>query len=298
MYHDIIPSVKLANSPEGYTIPQEGFGVAAMEPELLERSILSALESGYRFFDNAPQYGNEEAVGSILKKSGFPREACFISTKLEGYCHAYPDAIAACENSLRSMGVDYLDMYLIHWPLPHLDLYCEAWRALETLHQQGKVRIIGVSNFTQAHLKKLMANCTVKPMVNSLEVNPYYTQSALCRYCEEQGIHVVNWFPLGGPLHPLIPYDLKEFKILLDDPILAEIGAKYQKTAAQVILRWAVEHGMTPIPKSSNPQRIQANREIFDFHLTPEEIAQIDGLNHGRRLGPDPDTFQDTFQPK
>lgn len=298
MYHTIIPSVKLANSPEGYTIPQEGFGVAAMEPKLLERSILSALESGYRFFDNAPQYGNEEAVGSILKKSGFPREECFISTKLEGYCHAYPDAIAACENSLRSMGVDYLDMYLIHWPLPHLDLYCDAWCALETLHQQGKVRVIGVSNFTQTHLKKLMANCAVKPMVNSLEVNPYYTQSALCRYCGEQGIRVVNWFPLGGPLHPLIPYDLKEFKILLDDPILAQIGSKYQKTAAQVILRWAVEHGMTPIPKSSNPQRIQANREIFDFHLTPEEVTQIDCLDHGRRLGPDPDTFQDTFQPK
>jgi diketogulonate reductase-like aldo/keto reductase len=297
MYHEIIPSVKLANSPEGYRIPQEGFGVAAMESDRMERAILSALESGYRFFDNAPQYGNEGAVGTILKKSGYSREECFISTKLEGYCHAYPDAIAACESSLQSMGLDYLDMYLILWPLPHLDQYCEAWRALETLHQQGKVRIIGVSNFNQSHLEKLMANCTVKPMVNSLEVNPYFTQSALCKYCEEQGIRVVNWFPLGGPLHPLIPYDRKEFKILLEDPLLRQIGQAHEKTSAQVILRWAVEHGMTPIPKSSKPQRILENREIFDFRLTQEEITQIDQLDHGRRLGPDPDTFQDTFRP-
>lgn len=296
--HDIIPSVRLANSPEGCTIPLEGFGVAAMEPDLLERSIFSALECGYRFFDNAPQYGNEEAVGAILSRSGFRREDCFISTKLEGYCHRYRDAINACENSLRTLGLDYLDMYLIHWPLPHQDLYCEAWHALETLHQQGKVKVIGVSNFTQAHLEKLMVNCSIKPMVNSLEVNPYYTQSGLCRYCEQQGIRVVNWFPLGGPVHPLIPYELKEFKILLEDPIIAKIGQRYEKTSAQVILRWAVEHGMTPIPKSSNPERILANRDIFDFQLTGEEIAQINALDHGRRLGPDPDTFQDTFQPK
>lgn len=291
-----IPSVKLANSPEGYSIPLEGFGVAAMELEKLDMAVKEAARAGYRYFDNAPQYGNEKEVGQALKNCGIPREELFVSTKLEGYCHAYQDAIAACERSLKTMGLDYLDMYLIHWPLPEQDLYCEAWRALETLHKDGKVKVIGVSNFNRIHLEKLLETGLQKPMVNSLEVNPYNTQSELCAYCKEQGIRVVNWFPLGGPLNPLIPYELKDFKILLDDPFLTSLGAKYGKTTAQIVLRWAVQKGMTPIPKSSNPDRILANRQIFDFELVKEEIDQIDALNHDRRLGPDPDHFNDLFQ--
>lgn len=294
----VVPSVKLANSPEGYFIPEEGFGVAAMEPEKLDVAIVEAVKAGYRYFDNAPQYGNEDTVGAALKKSGIAREELFVSTKLEGYCHAYKDAIAACERSLRTMGLDYLDMYLIHWPLPAQDLYCEAWRALETLHKEGKVKVIGVSNFKKHHLEKLMAESSLKPMVNSLEVNPYHTQSELCEYCKEQGIRVVNWFPLGGPLNPLLPYELENFKILLDDPLLASLGEKYGKTTAQIALRWAVQKDITPIPKSSNPARIQANRDIFDFTMTKEELDAMDALNHDRRLGPDADTFNDLFKPE
>lgn len=293
-----IPSVELINSKEGALFPQEGFGVAAMEPEKLEQAIRCAVAAGYRLFDNAPQYGNESEVGANLKNCGIPREELFISTKLPNYCHAYEDAIAACERSLKALNVDYLDMYMIHFPMPSLNLYKEAWSALEKLYKDGKVRVIGISNFKEHHIKEILQMCSVKPMVNELELNPYYTQKGLRKYCELEGIHVINWFPLGGPQNPLVPYPLEGFKILLEEPYLLKLGKKYGKSAAQIALRWAVEHNFTPIPKSSSPKRIYENREIFDFKLTPDEVAAIDGLNHDRRLGPDSDEFTELFKPE
>lgn len=293
-----IPTIPLKNSKEGVLFPLEGFGVAAMEQDKLEAAVGCAVEAGYRLFDNAPQYGNEAEVGAALKKTGAAREELFISTKLPNYCHAYEDAIAACERSLKALGVDYLDMYMIHFPMPSLGLYTEAWRALETLYQQGKVRVIGISNFKKHHIEKILAMCTVKPMVNELELNPYYTQEELRTYCEEQGIHVINWFPLGGPKNPLVPYPMEDFKVLLEDEYLVKLGEKYNKSTAQIALRWAVEHKFTPIPKSSNPKRIHENCDIFDFRLTQEEVAAMDALNHNRRLGPDSDEFTELFKPE
>ena len=294
----MIPSIKLTNSESNILFPQEGFGVAAMEEDKLERAIKYAIDAGYRLFDNAPQYGNEREVGAVLNKCGVPRGELFISTKLPNYCHAYEDAIAACERSLKALNIDYLDMYMIHFPMPSQNLYTEAWRALEQLYKDGKVRVIGISNFKEHHIKKILQMCTVKPMVNELELNPYYTQEGLRRFCESEGIHIINWFPLGGPKDPLVPYPLDDFKILLEDAYLLELGAKYGKTTAQIALRWAVEHHFTPIPKSSNPKRINENRDIFDFQLTPAEVSQIDALNHDRRLGPDSDEFTELFKPE
>ena len=287
----IIPEVKLANSPEGYTMPQVGFGVAAMEPERLNASIQCAVNEGFRLFDNAPQYGNEKEVGLALRQCGRPREELFIGSKLENDRHAYNDAIAACDASLKTMGLDYLDMYLIHFPMPTQGLYLEAWRAMEQLHRDGKVRVIGLSNFRQEHIRKLLSACTIRPMIDELEINPYNTDTDLREYCQSEGIHVINWFPLGGPLHPLVPYPVENFKVLLEDPYLRQLSEKYAKTPAQIALRWAVQHGMTPIPKSSNATRIRQNRELFDFSLQAEEMAAIDALNHDRRLGPNSDAI-------
>lgn len=294
----VIPFVELKNSREKYRIPLEGFGVAAMEPEKLKTAVSTAVEAGYRFFDNAPQYGNEHEVGTALKETGIAREELFISTKLPNYCHAYEDAIAACDRSLKALETDYLDMYMIHFPMPHLGLYTEAWRALEDLHDAGKVRVIGVSNFKKHHIEKILDMCRIVPMVNELELNPYYTQEELAEYCQKLGIHIINWFPLGGPKDPLVPYPMDDFKVLLEDEYLEELGRKYNKTTAQIALRWAVEHGFTPIPKSSNPQRIYANCDIFDFSLTAEEVTAMDALNHDRRLGPDSDEFTELFKPE
>lgn len=295
---NVIPSIQLANSKEKCSFPLEGFGVAAMEKEKLEKAVICAAEAGYRLFDNAPQYGNEAEVGAALKKCGVPREELFISTKLPNYCHAYDDAIAACERSLKALDVDYLDMYMIHFPMPSLGLYTEAWRALEKLYNDGKVRVIGVSNFKKHHIEKVLEMCTVKPMVNELEMNPYYTQEDLRKYCESEGIHVINWFPLGGPKNPLVPYPMDDYKVLLEDEYLLKLGEKYGKTTAQIALRWAVEHQLTPIPKSSNPERIYQNCDIFDFSLEKEEVTAMDGLNHNRRLGPDSDAFTELFKPE
>lgn len=288
-----IPNYLLKNSPDNVKIPALGFGVAAMEPERLRPAILHALEAGYRFFDCAPEYGNEKEVGEILTASGYPRSELFISTKLEGRDHAYEKCIRACDYSLKNMGLDYLDCYLIHWPMPEQDLYLEAWHALEDLHDQGKVRVIGLSNFKQHHIEKVLQECRIKPMLNELEINPYYSQHDLQDYCKRNGIHVINWFPLGGPAIPLHPYELKDFRLLLEDPLLNELGQKYNKTPAQVALRWAVERGITPIPKSGNLKRIDENRRIFDFCLSSDEMIKLAALDHGRRLGPDPDLYNE-----
>ncbi len=286
-----IPNITLAN---GVEIPSLGFGVAGLDVgDELRTALNAALQEGYRMFDTAPFYGNEAETAQFLLESGVPREELFIVTKLPNACHAYADTIRAVEESLERMHLSYLDMFLIHFPVPSVGLYCEAWRAMEKLYKDGKIRVIGVSNFQEKHLDEILKTCEIPPMTNELECNPYLTIKELRKYCAERNIRVINWFPLGGPADPLVPYPEKDFPILMDEPLVKRIGEKYGKTSAQILLRWAVDNGMVPIPKSRNPERIHQNRDIFDFSLTAEELSQIDSLNYDRRFGPDPDTFDD-----
>lgn len=291
MPNKLIPDITLSN---GVSMPAMGFGVAGLGtgPQFYT-AMESALENGYRFFDTAPFYENEGEVGQVLRTCGVPREELFIATKLPNACHAYEDTLKAFDAALKNMGLDYLDLYMIHFPMPMLGLYQEAWRAMEKLYHEGLIRAIGVSNFQEHHLQKIFETCEIKPHTNELECNPYLTVRPLCNFCRDNGIRVINWFPLGGPREPLVPYPMEHFKVLLEDPVLREIGENHGKSTAQIALRWAVQNGIVPIPKSENPVWVRQNREIFDFSLTDEELARIDALDHDRRLGPDPNTFDD-----
>lgn len=291
MGKNLIPDIELSN---GVAMPALGFGVAGLGtgPEFFT-AMESALENGYRLFDTAPFYENESEVGQVLRGCGIPRQELFIATKLPNACHAYGDTLRAFDTALENMGLDYLDLYMIHFPVPAQDLYHEAWRAMERLYSEGRVRAIGVSNFQEHHLKKIFQTGEIKPHVNELECNPYLTVRPLCNFCRDNGIRVINWFPLGGPREPLIPYPVSDYKILIEDEVLAETGRRHGKTPAQVALRWAVDNQIVPIPKSANPRRIRENREIFDFSLSAEELADIDALNYDRRFGPEPDEFND-----
>lgn len=286
-----IPTIKLNN---GVEMPQLGFGVAGLGngPEF-RAAMNSALENGYRMFDTAPFYENEAETGELLRNCGVKREELFIITKLPNACHAYEDTLKAFHAALKNMGLDYIDQFLIHFPVPSAGKYHEAWAAMEKLYEDGLVRSIGVSNFQEKHLSKILETGHIVPQVNELECNPYLSVRPLRQYCAEKGIRVVNWFPLGGPRNPLVPYPVDDYKVLIDDPVMIEIGGAHGKSSAQVALRWAVQNNITPIPKSANPNRIRQNTEIFDFVLTDEEMARIDALDHNRRLGPDPELFDD-----
>jgi len=286
--------VKIIELNNGVKIPQIGLGLAMLGDDQEARRIVSAaVEKGYRLFDNAPLYGSENAAGRALRDCGIPREELFISNKLPNSKHRYEDALKAFDSSLKALGVDYLDMYLIHFPVPEQDRFLEAWTALEKLYEEGLIRAIGVSNFLEHHLERLFAVCKTPPVVNQLECNPYLSIAPLRKYCHEHDIWPEAWFPLGGPkvsLKATIPD-----KILLDDPLLAGIAEKYQKTAAQIILRWEIQSDIITIPKSSNPLRLEENINIFDFCLSEEDAAQIDSLDYGRRIGPHPDECNDLF---
>lgn len=286
-----IPVYTLNN---GVEIPVIGFGTAALgDGETLQNSVNCAIEVGIRFFDTAPFYYNEAAVGRTLRNCGIPRKDLFICTKLENVNHAYDKALKAFDQSLNDMGLDYVDLYLIHFPAPGLGLYQEAWKALETLYKDGRVRAIGLSNFYEHHIEKIFDICEIKPMVNELECNPYRSISKTREFCTSNDIRVINWFPLGGPKNPLIPYPEENFKIMVDDELLTEIGVAYGKTAAQVALRWAFQNGIIPIPASRTEKYIRQNVEIFDFELSDSDLVKIDSLNYDRRFGPDPDTYND-----
>jgi len=287
------PTIKLN---DGTDFPVMGFGVAGLNKgEILINAVNQTLEEGYRFFDTAPFYGNEKEIGEALRGSGYKREDYFLSGKLPNDCHAYNDAINAFHKTRELMGMDYLDMYLIHHPMPMYGKYLEAWKALEDLHDQGYIRVIGLSNFKENHIDNVLAHCNIAPATNELERNPYFTIEGLRKHCEKNKIRVITWFPLGGPLNPPppIPPRPENFIQMLKDETLNEIGAKYGKTAAQITLRWHVDSGMTPVPKSGNPKRIHENADIFDFELTAEDLARIDALNMDRRLGPDPEYYDE-----
>lgn len=265
----------------GVKMPWFGLGVFKVEegPELVN-SVKLAIKHGYRSIDTAAIYENEEGVGQGiregLKEAGISREDLFVTSKVWNADLGYESAIAAYEKSLKKLGLEYLDLYLIHWPVE--GKYKEAWRALETLYKEGKVKAIGVSNFQIHHLKDLMEDAEVKPMVNQVECHPRLTQKEVQAFCKEQGIQLEAWSPLmQGEL--------------LDNDVLQAIATKHGKSVAQVILRWDLQNGIVTIPKSTKEHRIVENSTVFDFELTEEEMNQIDGLNQNHRVGPDPDNF-------
>ncbi|MFU1796410.1 aldo/keto reductase [Paenibacillus azoreducens] len=265
----------------GVKMPGFGLGVFKVEegPELIN-AVKVAIKHGYRSIDTAAIYGNEEGVGQGiregLQEAGITREEVFVTSKVWNADLGYESTIAAYETSLKKLGLEYLDLYLIHWPVE--GKYKEAWRALETLYKEGRVKAIGVSNFQIHHLENLMKDAEIKPVINQVEYHPRLTQTELQAFCEKHGIQLEAWSPLmQGEL--------------LDNEVLTAIAAKYNKSVAQVILRWDVQKGIITIPKSTKEHRIVENAAIFDFELTKEDMKLIDELNQNHRVGPDPDNF-------
>jgi 2,5-diketo-D-gluconate reductase A len=271
----IIPAIQLHN---GVEIPQFGLGVWQVhEGSEVQRAVTAALDAGYRLIDTAAIYGNEEGVGEAIKSSGVPREEIFVTSKLWNDSHDYDAALQAFDDSLQRLGMDYLDLYLIHWPLPMQGKYTEAWRALEKLYADGKVKAIGVSNFKPAHLETLLKTSTITPMVNQIELHPKMQQLETRAFCTEHSIAVESYSPLmqGGEV--------------LNDPVIVQLAAMHKKTPAQVVLRWHIQSGLIVIPKSVTPERIVENIDIFDFELSAEDMQLIAGLNADQRVAPDPD---------
>ena len=277
-------------------MPRMGFGCAMVEGEQQESVIHAALEAGFRLFDNASLYANEEGIGRALRTSGVPREELFVSSKLRNKEQGYDLALKGFEGSLKRLGLDYLDLYLIHFPMPRRGLYGETWRALERLYEEGAVRAIGVSNFESHHLETLFGNCTVRPMVNQLELNPYLAITPLRQYCAQHDIQVEAWFPLGGPAGEGLGPKPKTDQIpLLQNETIVDIAQARGRTPAQVVLRWALQSGVIPLPKSERPERIRENFAAFDFELTPDDMGRIDLVDCNGRLGPAPDDCHDMF---
>ncbi|RIX48702.1 aldo/keto reductase [Paenibacillus nanensis] len=265
----------------GVSMPWFGLGVFQVEEgEELVNAIRSAVAFGYRSIDTAAIYGNESSVGEGIRQAmaenGLKREDLFVTSKVWNADLGYESTLAAYETSLSKLGLDYLDLYLIHWPVA--GKYKDAWRALEKLYKDGRIKAIGVSNFQIHHLKDVMEGAEIKPMVNQVEFHPRLTQKELLAYTSEQGIQLEAWSPLMQGQ-------------LLNDPALTEIAGQYGKSVAQVILRWDLQHGVVTIPKSTKEQRIIENASIFDFELSQADMDRIDGLNQNLRVGPDPDNF-------
>ncbi|GLY37399.1 oxidoreductase [Amycolatopsis sp. NBRC 101858] len=270
-----VPAVELTN---GVRIPQFGFGVFQIPPEETAQAVRTALEAGYRHIDTAQMYRNEEGVGAGIAELGVAREDVFVTTKLANDAHGHDNAITALEGSLRRLGFDYVDLYLIHWPLPHKDNYLRTWRGFEEILRAGKARAIGVSNFQPAHLDRLAEETSTVPAVNQIELHPALQQTELRAYHREHGIATEAWSPLAQAE-------------VLEDPVLADLAEKHGRTAAQVVLRWHIQLGNIVFPKSSSPERIKQNIDVFGFELDDEDMTAIGKLDDGRRTGPDPDTF-------
>ncbi|MGD7045666.1 aldo/keto reductase [Jeotgalibacillus proteolyticus] len=263
----------------GIKMPWLGFGVFKVKDgEEVVNSVKAALETGYRSIDTAAIYGNEVGVGQAIAESNVPREELFITTKVWNSNHGYEATLAAFDESMEKLGLDYLDLYLIHWPLPSQGKYVETWQALETLYKEGRVRAIGVSNFKPHHLEDIIAKCDIVPMVNQVEYHPQFNQRELHDFCKKHSIQLEAWSPLmqGG---------------LLENPILVEIAEKHNKSTAQVIIRWDIQTGVVTIPKSVNPKRIAQNADVFDFELSQEDMDKISTLNQDQRMFADPDEF-------
>ncbi|KEO83831.1 aldo/keto reductase [Tumebacillus flagellatus] len=260
----------------GVKMPWLGLGVWKVTEEgQVEKAVLSALEAGYRSIDTAAIYGNEEGVGRALRDSGIPRDQIFVTTKVWNSNQGYESTLAAFDESMQKLGLDYLDLYLIHWPVA--GKYKDTWRALEKLYKDGKVRAIGVSNFHVHHLKDLLADAEAVPTVNQVEYHPLLSQEELRAFCREKKIQLEAWSPL--------------MQGNLDHEVITQLAQKYGKSPAQIVLRWDLQNEVVTIPKSVTPARIAENADVFDFELSPDDMAALNGLNEDRRFGPDPDNF-------
>ncbi|WP_375401375.1 aldo/keto reductase [uncultured Amnibacterium sp.] len=270
-----VPTITLNN---GVQIPQLGFGVFQIEPPKTKHATLAALEVGYRHIDTAEMYGNEQGVGEAVRESGIPREQIFVTSKLNNGFHAPEAAAQAFEQTLETLDLGYVDLFLIHWPLPDVLDYVATWKALEGLYAGGKARAIGVSNFKQHHLNRLFAESTIVPAVNQIEVHPYLAQDDLRAFDREHGIATEAWSPIAQGA-------------VLEDPVLQRIARGTGKSTAQVTLRWHIQRGDIVFPKSVTKERVQANFDIFDFELSDADMNDISALDKGQRTGPDPDVF-------
>jgi len=268
---------------DGSAIPAVGFGTYPLKGGDGTAAILSALEAGYRLIDTAVNYENEAEVGEAVRRSGLPRDQVLVTSKVPGRHHAYDDAIASVHGSLDRLGLDHLDLQLIHWPNPSRDLYVEAWRALVRLQQDGLVRSIGVSNFTEAHLARIIEDTGVTPAVNQVELHPRFPQSRMRAVHERLGIRTEAWSPMGKRRAPL------------EEAAVTTAAATHDVSPGQVILRWHVQIGSLPIPKSADPRRQAENLDIFGFELSPDEMEAISALaeDDGRLFGGDPDTHEE-----
>jgi diketogulonate reductase-like aldo/keto reductase len=271
-----VPTITLNN---GVEMPQLGFGVWQVPDDEAERAVATALEAGYRSIDTAAIYGNEGGTGRAIAASGLPREDIFVTTKLWNSEQGYDSTLRAFDASLAKLGLDYVDLYLIHWPLPAKDRYIDTYKAFEKLYADGRIRAIGVSNFLPEHLQRLISETSVVPAVNQIELHPHLQQEAARKDHAERGIATEAWSPLG------------QGKGLLEVPAIVAIAQKHGRTPAQVVLRWHLQLGTIVIPKSVTPSRIKENIEVFDFSLDDEDLAAIAALNEDRRLGPDPAAF-------
>jgi len=274
-----IPDITLNN---GQTIPQFGFGVFQIEPKDTAAAVSTALEAGYRHIDTAEMYGNEAEVGEAIARSDLDRGEVFVTSKLDNDAHEPDDARHAFDATLKALGTDYVDLFLIHWPLParYGGDFVQTWRALEEFYREGRARSIGVSNFQPHHLRRLHGETDIIPAVNQIEVHPYLTQDDVRAFCAGHQIAIEAWSPLGQGS-------------VLDDPAVRSVAERAGKTPAQVVLRWHIQRGDIVFPKSVSPERVKSNFEIFDFSLDGDEMTAITGLDRGEagRTGPNPDEF-------
>ncbi|GAA3048771.1 aldo/keto reductase [Actinokineospora globicatena] len=270
-----VPGVKLN---DGTTIPQLGFGVWQVPDDVVGAAISTALEAGYRSIDTAAAYRNETGTGKAIAESGLPRDEIYVTTKLWNTDQGYDPTLRAFDASLQRLGLEQVDLYLIHWPTPSRDTYVDTWRAFEKIRADGRARSIGVSNFHVPHLRRLFDETDVVPVLNQVELHPNLPQAELRAFHAEHGIATEAWSPLASGA-------------LLADPAVTALADKHGKSTAQVLLRWHVQLGNVVIPKSVTPARISANIEVFDFELDADDLAVLAGLDNGQRVGPDPERF-------
>ncbi|CAN5127413.1 aldo/keto reductase [soil metagenome] len=270
-----VPTITLNN---GVEIPQLGFGVFQVKPDETKDATLQALEVGYRHIDTAEMYRNEKGVGEAVRESGLKRDEIFVTSKLNNSKHEYNTALAAFETTLDTLDIDYLDLFLIHWPLPTLGDYVETWKAMEKMYESDRLRAIGVSNFQPHHLERLIRDTGIVPAVNQVEIHPYLTNEAVRSFDISHGIATEAWSPIA------------QGKVL-DDPFIVRIAERIGRTPAQVVLRWHIQRGDIVFPKSVTRSRVEENFALFDFELTDADITEITDQNRDERTGSDPDTM-------